>query len=230
MLNKKVNIDFSRVKYENVKVNIKNIIENFCIHSFFQHFLENSIPLIQIYYFIDVDFQNNYNKTNIKNESLFCIFCLSLISLQMIYSFSNFIHEITFQKFSKYFLDKKYYDLGDLFRKVVIITEILNVIFYFPLILTIYYFLKMFLFYDNLILLSKIYDYHYINFFALMFYCFSNPLSNMLYVFKSQSITDLNFFFKFVVNVTFCRYFKKKSPYWYFMNGIAFANVFGEIF
>ena len=46
-----LSIDFKKVHFDEVKVTMKNVLDNFCPNSFLQHIFIYLIPLIQIYYF-----------------------------------------------------------------------------------------------------------------------------------------------------------------------------------
>ena len=119
MFNNNIAFDFSDVKYEDVKVEIKSLFTKaFNFESFLMSFLSQLTIIVQIYYFSSYD--NFYSKLYI--FSICCVY-FKILSVITTY-FQTYLSELL----SQYFIEKKYYEMGDVFKKSLVMTEIINVI------------------------------------------------------------------------------------------------------
>ena len=124
MFNNNIAFDFSDVKYEDVKVEIESLFTKaFNFESFLMSFLSQLTIIVQIYYFSSYD--NFYSKLYI--FSICCVY-FKILSVITTY-FQTYLSELL----SQYFIEKKYYEMGDVFKKSLVMTEIINVIVYYPL-------------------------------------------------------------------------------------------------
>ena len=229
MFNNNIAFDFSDVKYEDVKVEIKSLFTKaFNFESFLMSFLSQLTIIVQIYYFSSYD--NFYSKLYI--FSICCVY-FKILSVITTY-FQTYLSELL----SQYFIEKKYYEMGDVFKKSIVMTEIINVIVYYPLkwfVLDIFLtkVLTQKLNYSVENDLStygkeKINQFLFMNFFVLLISTVGNLLCDVLMTFEAKMIINLNSVLKFVINVFFCKWFGKKSNQYLFVKGICYANIISE--
>ena len=245
-------IDLKRVKFCDIHIDIKKIIDRICLLSVLNHFLLRIIPFMQIYY-LSIDrkdekvSENNeigivYDKIYEENKLKVKIFTFLIgwIGLKFLFLPTEYINDAVSMKYFNYFKRKKYYEIGVLFRNSCVICLVINVIYYFPFIHIANIFLNNIftLTSDNeknlsqlqmLILSRKIIGCLNMNFFALIFYSINKPLQNMILCFESKKKILLNNFLRFILTVTLCKYFSKKDPEFYFLIGVGSASVISEI-
>lgn len=222
--------DFTDVKYEDIKIEMKSVLNTFSIEKYLQSFCHTLVFIGQIYFFSKAeDFL-----------SKFFLYIISLITLRLLFSATNYFQLVISQEISTLFCIKNYYEIGNLFKKAILVAECLNVILYFP-------FKFLFQFLLNILILNKaplstiltipidickekLRTFLYLNFYSLLMYSVNSILSDIIFTFQMKSIININSIIRVVVNITVCHYFNKKSPDNYFMNGIAYANILTDAF
>ena len=224
-------INFKKVQFAEVKVTMKNIKDNFCVHSFFQHIFLYMIPLVQIYYFRAFSLNSTSPLALLSNFINFplIIYGLAYFSVQLLFSVVDFINDVILEIFIENFNNKEYFLLGENFRKIIILTEIANIIIYFPLILILnrifsYYFFRQII--DLTVFSDIVFYYQAISFFTLLFYSINKPLIHMLYCFNKVEILTLASLIKFLINSSLCKYFSMKD--YYVLKGCALSDAIAE--
>lgn len=228
MLNNNIALDFSDVKYEDVKVEIKSLFTKaFNFEAFLQSFLSQLTIIVQIYYISS--YQNFYSK-------LF-IFSICCIYFKILSSITTYFQNWLGEKLSQNYIEKKYYEMGDIFKKALVINQIINIVVYFPLKFLLNILLTKFLmqklnYSDELNLSSygmdKLNDYLLLNFFTLLMNTGNNLLCDVLMTFEAKTVLNLNSGLKFVINIFCLKIFSKQNDEYLFVNGICYSNLISE--
>lgn len=222
--------DLTDIKYEDIKVEIMSIFKAFSIERYLQSFCNTFILISQIFYFSKSE---NF-------ESQLFVYVMSLICLRLLFSLMNFYQLLINQEINQYFINQKYYEIGELFKQSLIVCECSNIIFYFPFKFLFEFLLGIFILNKEEILtlltLSKgitqkrISSFLNLNFFVLLMDSIAFGLGNMMLTFKMKSIINMNNVLRVVINLAFCRFVSRKYAEAYFMSGIAYANILTEVF
>jgi hypothetical protein len=217
-------LDFEKVKYEDAKTNMKKVLENICPHSLLLHLVNCLIPFLQIFYL-----HSNLFLSSNQISIMIITFGISFFFLKIFSSFciEYFIDEFLKIKLLHLQINKKYYEMGDLFRKTVILSITLIVLFYFPMIYSFDSILNFFLF-DQLTR-ERIYTYLKINFFTITFLSLNKGLYNLLYSLQRYRMINMSIFLKFIINLTFCKFFCKKNFNFFYLSGIAYSDLIAEM-
>ena len=127
--------------------------------------------------------------------------------------------------------------MGYIFKKALIINQIINVVAYYPLKYLLDIFLTKFLmqklnYSDELNLSSygieKLNDYLLLNFFVLLMNTGNNLLCDVLMTFEAKTVLNLNSGLKFVINIFCLKLFSKQNDEYLFVNGICYSNLISE--
>lgn len=222
--------DFSDVKYEDIKIEMKTVLKTFSIDRYIQSFCQTLIFIGQIYYFSkSEDF-----------SSKFFLYILSLITLRILYSATHYFQLVVSQEICAFFCIKNYYEIGNLFKKSIFVAECFNAIFYFPFKYLFQFLLNLFIFNkDSLATVlaipidlckSKLSTFLTLNFYSLLLYSIHSILGDIIFTFQMRSIIYINSIIRVILNITFCYYYNKNTPGDYFMQGIAYANITTDAF
>lgn len=221
-------LDFEKVKFADAKTNVKKILENICPVKLLLHLVNSLIPFIQIFYLQSNTFLSSVDKGN-QISIIIITYGIALFYFKTFGSICTdyIMDEYLTIKFYDLQIRKKYYEMGDLFRKGAILSIFLNMLIYFPIINSLDFFLDFFLF--DQITRERIYDYLNINFFTIICLSFNKGIYNLLYSLQRYRMINISICLKFIINVTFCIFLSIKSFNFFFLSGIAWIDLISEI-
>jgi hypothetical protein len=232
-LKSKLCLDFKYedVKFEGVKINMRNIFENICFPSFLENLFQSIIPMVQLYYLTKFEPED-------KNEKFFDLqtFGVALYFNNFLMLTINYIIDAATEKFIKLFQDKKYFELGEIFKTTILLCVLLQIFLYFPIKWIGTSLINFVLIDENtksyslvISLCKNINIYICIKFFANFFMCFNKPLSNLIYVFGKKGIILVSSFIQILLNSMYCNYFYKQHLFSNFLTACAVADVLTEL-
>jgi len=197
----------------------------FNIHSFLSTFLMNSIFVFQMYYFSYMkDLQEKY-------FGFFMGYILyKLTQILALYYQSCYLKNIEIS-----YLNKNYNEMNILYKKSIIYSIIIHIITFFPIKWAGIYILKnIYLirqhpdFAENS--LSKVEQYINIHFWVSLFACLTNALVQLLFLLNYNNFVTFGNILRFLINIFFSVFYWKKYEDEYFVKGLSFADLIGEIF
>lgn len=123
----KINQNFS-----DIKINIQDFHKNFCYHSFIQHSFSKLIVIVQISFICNLDnLKNNGNKEFYFINNII-IFCIGFLSWKIFSAFFEYLDEVSLIKYIKFMNKKEYFFLGIFYRKIILLSFLFLLLFFFP--------------------------------------------------------------------------------------------------
>ena len=198
--------------------------KEFNIHSFLSGFLPNSIMIFQIYYYSDLpDLQ----------EKLFGFF-MGYIVYKLTQLLTNYYQSYISSKLQNYFLDKKYTEMSETFKQSLITSIIIHVITYFPIKwLVMYIFTNTYLTKQNPTFvggsIAKVGQYITIHFWSALFAILTKAISQIFNLFNLERYVTYGNIISLLINIIFGVFYRSKYGDDYFVRGLSFADVVGEL-
>ena len=198
--------------------------KEFNIHSFLSTFLSNSIMIFQMYYYSDLpDLQEKYYG-----------FFMGYIVYKLCQLFTSYYQSSYSLKTQDYYLNRKYLDMNLSYKKGLLMSIIIHIISYFPMKwVVMYIFTNTYLkkqnpeFVDGSI--SKVGEYITIHFWAVLCGCFTNALVQIFSILNFNSYITYGNIIRIGVNIVFGIFYRRKFGDKYFVTGLSYADVIGEL-
>ena len=197
----------------------------FNIHSFLSTFLMNSIFVFQMYYFSYLkDLQEKY-------FGFFMGYILyKLTQILTLYYQSCYLKNVQIL-----YLNKNYTEMNILYKKTIINSIIIHIISFFPikwggiyLLKNIYLIRQHPNFAENSLL--KVEQYINIHFWVSLIACLTNAITQILLLLNYNNVVTCGNILRFLINIFFSVFYRKKYEDEYFVKGLSFADLIGEIF
>lgn len=214
------------ITFEELKLGFKNIFseKESHIHSFLSTFLSNAIMIFQMYYYSDLpDLQEKYYG-----------FFMGYIVYKLCQLFTSYYQSSYSVKTQDHFLNRQYLDMNFSYKKGLLMSIIIHLISYFPMKwIVMYIFTNTYLkkqnpeFVDGSI--AKVGEYITIHFWAVLCGCFTNALGHILSILNYNSYITYGNIIRIGVNIVFGILYRKKFGDKYFVTGLSYADVFGEL-
>ena len=196
----------------------------FNIHSFLSTFLSNSIMIFQMYYYSDMpDLQEKYFG-----------FFMGYIVYKLVQLLTSYYQSTYSGKVQSYYLNRKYNEMNLAYKKCLIMSIIIHAISYFPI-----KWLVMFIFTNTYLKkqnpdfvggsIFKVGQYITIHFWAVLFSCLTNALSQILSLLNYDKYVTYGNILRLGVNIIFGIFYRNKYGDDYFVRGLSYADVFGEL-
>ena len=195
---------------------------------YFHSFLLYLTLLFQIYYF---------STLSSPLKKLY-IFSLGFIYFTILSSLSCYFQNKITQILSVYYSEKKYYEMGNLFKKSLVITEIMNICFYYPLkwlvfdtIFTKYFLRHHFISIENDGIdyvkygSEKLDNFLFYNFLRILIETLNNFLGSAMKLFNERKLLNINSILYFVINIVFVKIYLIKHGEGLFLKGIGLAYI-----
>ena len=214
------------ITLEELKSSFKTLFEKeFDIHGFLSTFLSNAIMIFQMYYYSDLpDLQEKYYG--------FFFFFLVYKLCQILTSYYQSSYSL---KIQNYYLNRKYLDMNNSYKKGLLISVIIHTISYFPMKwLVMYIFTHTYLKKQNPEFVNgsimKVGEYITIHFWAVLCGCLTNALTQILSLLSYNTYITYANIIRIGVNIVFGIFYRKKFGDNYFVTGLSYADVIGELF
>ena len=213
------------ITLDELKTSFTTLFEKeFNIHSFLSTFLSNSIMIFQMYYYSDLpDLQEKYYG-----------FFMGYIVYKLSQLFTSYYQSTYSVKTQDYYLNRKYLEMKYSFQKGLLMSIIIHVISYFPMKwILMYIFTNTYLkkqnpeFVDGSI--SKVGEYISIHFWAVLCGCLTNGLGQIFSFIGFNTYITYGNIIRIVVNIIFGIFYRKKFGDIYFVTGLSYADVIGEL-
>ena len=196
----------------------------FNIHSFLSTFLSNAIMIFQMYYYSDMpDLQEKYFG-----------FFMGYIVYKLVQLLTSFYQSSYSGKIQSYYLNRKYEEMNLSYKKSLIMSIIIHAISYFPIKwLVMYIFTNTYLTKQNPDFVGgsifKVGQYITIHFWCVLFSCFTNALSYILSLLNYDKYVTYGNIIRIAVNIIFGIFYRNKYGDDYFVRGLSYADVIGEL-
>ena len=196
----------------------------FNIHSFLSTFLSNSIMVFQMYYYSDMpDLQEKYFG-----------FFMGYIVYKLAQLLTSYYQSSYSGKVQSCYLNRKYEEMNLSYKKCLIMSIIIHAISYFPIKwIVMYIFTNTYLTKQNPDFVGgsifKVGQYITIHFWAALFGCLTNALSQLLSLLNNDSYVTYGNIIRLAVNIIFGIFYRKKYGDDYFVRGLSYADVIGEL-
>jgi len=197
----------------------------FNIHSFLSTFLMNSIFVFQMYYF-------SYMKD--LQEKYFGFF-MGYILYKLTQILTLYYQSCNLKNIEISYLSKNYNEMNILYKKSIIYSIIIHIVTFFPIKWAGIYILKnIYLirqnpnFAENSLL--KVEQYINIHFWVSLFACLTNTLVQLLFLLNYNNLVTFGNILRLLINIFFSVFYWKKYEDEYFVKGLSFADLIGEIF
>jgi hypothetical protein len=225
MFDNNYQIELQNIFFKDINITFKDMIKiSFSLEGFLYSFLNYLALFFQIYFFSDfVNFSLNLY------IFIICILTFKFLCLLTIY----FKDKIIF-KLNILFTNKKFYEMGDLFKIGLLILEIINLVYFilkliiFPLMN--YFFISYIKVEYQQNSYNKIEIFINLNFITLIFKIINEMFLNIYIMFKAYLIINSNNISKFIIKLFLCKFYITNYKEWYFINGICYSNIISEIF
>ena len=213
------------ITLDELKTSFTTLFEKeFNIHSFLSTFLSNSIMIFQMYYYSDLpDLQEKYYG-----------FFMGYIVYKLSQLFTSYYQSTYSVKTQDYYLNRKYLEMKYSFQKGLLMSIIIHVISYFPMKwILMYIFTNTYLkkqnpeFVDGSI--SKVGEYISIHFWAVLCGCLTNSLGQIFSFIGFNTYITYGNIIRIAVNIIFGIFYRKKFGDIYFVTGLSYADVIGEL-
>ena len=214
------------IKFNELKFSFSSMIRTeFNIHSFLSSFLLNSIFVFQMYYF-------SYMKD--LQEKYFGFF-MGYILYKLTQILTLYYQSCYLKNAQILYLSKNYTEMNILYKKTIINSIIIHIISFFPIKWAGIYILKnIYLirqhpnFAENSLL--KVELYINIHFWVSLIACLTNVITQILLLFNYNNVVTCGNILRFLINAFFSVFYRKKYGDEYFVKGLSFADLIGEIF
>ena len=213
------------ISLEELKTSFSSLFQKeFNIHLFLAPFLSNSIMIFQMYYYSDLpDLQEKYYG-----------FFMGYIVYKLSQLFTSYYQSTYSTKTQDYYLNRKYLDMNYSFKKGLLMSLIIHIISYFPMKwILMYIFTNTYLKKQNPIFvggsISKVGEYISIHFWAVLCGCLTNAIVQILSQLNYNTYITYGNIIRILVNIIFGIFYRKKYGDNYFVTGLSYADVFGEL-
>lgn len=214
------------ITLEELKSSFKTLFEKeFDIHGFLSTFLSNAIMIFQMYYYSDLpDLQEKYYG-----------FFMGYIVYKLCQVLTSYYQSSYSLKIQNYYLNRKYLDMNNSYKKGLLISVIVHTISYFPMKwLVMYIFTHTYLKKQNPEFVNgsimKVGEYITIHFWAVLCGCLTNALTQILSLLSYNTYITYANIIRIGVNIVFGIFYRKKFGDNYFVTGLSYADVIGELF
>ena len=198
--------------------------KEFNINSFLSTFLSNAIMIFQMYYYSDMpDLQEKYFG-----------FFMGYIVYKLVQLITSYYQSSYFPRIQEYYLNRKYLEMNTSFNKCLFMALIIHIISYFPI-----KWLVMLIFTNTYLKkqnpdfvggsIAKVSQYITIHFWAVFCGIFSTSLTHILSLLNFNKYITYGNIIRFGFNVVFGIFYRKKYGDDYFVKGLSYADVFGEL-
>ena len=196
----------------------------FNIHSFLAPFLSNAIMIFQMYYYSDLpDLQEKYYG-----------FFMGYIVYKLVQLLTSYYQSSYSGKIQNFYLNRNYEGMNLSYKKCLIMSVIIHVISYFPIKwIVMYIFTNTYLTKQNPEFVGgsifKVGQYITIHFWCVLFGCLTIALSQILSLLNYDKYVTYGNIIRIVVNIIFGIFYRKKYGDDYFVRGLSYADVIGEL-
>ena len=196
----------------------------FNIHSFLSTFLSNAIMIFQMYYYSDMpDLQEKYFG-----------FFMGYIVYKLVQLLTAYYQSSYSGKIQSYYLNRKYEEMNLSYKKSLVMTLIIHAISYFPIKwIVMYIFTNTYLRKQNPEFVGgsifKVGQYITIHFWCVLFACFNNALTQILSLLNYDKYITYGNIIRLGVNIFFSIFYRNKYGDDYFVRGLSYADVVGEL-
>ena len=218
-------VENDMITFDELKTGFTSMFENeFNVHSFLSTFLSNSIMIFQMYYYSDMpDLQEKYFG-----------FFMGYIVYKLVQLLTSYYQSNYSGKVQSYYLNRKYVEMNLSYKKCLIMSIIIHVISYFPIKwIVMYIFTNTYLTKQNPDFVGgsifKVGQYITIHFWAVLFGCLTNSLSQLLSLLNNDKYVTYGNIIRLAVNIIFGIFYRKKYGDDYFVRGLSYADVIGEL-
>jgi hypothetical protein len=198
--------------------------KEFNIHSFLAPILSNGIMIFQMYYYSDMpDLQEKYFG-----------FFMGYIVYKLVQLLTSYYQSSYSGKIQNFYLNKNYEGMNLTYKKCLIMSIIIHAISYFPIKwIVMYIFTNTYLTKQNPEFVGgsifKVGQYITIHFWAVLFACLTTALSQILSLLKYDNYVTYGNIIRIAVNIIFGIFYRKKYGDDYFVRGLSYADVIGEL-
>jgi len=213
------------ITIDELKIGFTTMFEKeFNIHSFLSTFLSNSIMVFQMYYYSDMpDLQEKYFG-----------FFMGYIVYKLVQLLTSYYQSTYSGKVQTHYLNKKYAEMNLSFKKCLIMTVIIHAISYFPIKwIVMYIFTNTYLLKQNPNFVPgsifKVGQYITIHFWAVLFGCLNNSLTQLLSLLQFNQYVTYGNILRLAINIIFGVFYRNKYGDDYFVRGLSYADVVGEL-
>ena len=218
-------VENDMITFDELKTGFTTMFETeFNIHSFLSTFLSNSIMIFQMYYYSDLsDLQEKYFG-----------FFMGYIVYKLVQLLTSYYQSNYSGKIQSYYLNRKYEEMNLSYKKCLIMSIIIHVITYFPIKwLVMYIFTNTYLTKQNPEFVGgsifKVGQYITIHFWAVLFACLTNALSQILSLLNYDKYVTYGNIIRLAVNIIFGIFYRNKYGDDYFVRGLSYADAIGEL-
>ena len=213
------------ITLDELKSSFSTIFEReFNIHSFLIPFLSNAIMIFQMYYYSDMsDIQEKYYG-----------FFMGYIVYKLVQLLTSYYQSSYFPKIQELFLSRNYIGMNTSFKKCLLMALIIHIISYFPI-----KWLVMLIFTNTYLKkqnpdfvggsIAKVSQYITIHFWAVFCGIFSVSFTHILSLSNYNLYISYGNIIRFGVNVVFGIFYRTKYGDDYFVKGLSYADVIGEL-
>ena len=214
------------IKFNDLKFSFSSVFRTeFNIHSFLSTFLMNSIFVFQMYYF-------SYMKN--LQEKYFGFF-MGYILYKLTQILASYYQFCFLNNVQILYLSKNYNGITILYKKSIINSIIIYIISFFPIkwagvyILQNIYLIRQ---HPNFVEISllKVEQYIKIHFWVSLIGYLTNAITQILFYLNNNNFVTYGNILRFLINISFSIFYRKKYGDEYFVRGLSFADVIGEIF
>ena len=218
-------VENDMITFDELKTGFTTMFETeFNIHSFLSTFLSNSIMIFQMYYYSDLsDLQEKYFG-----------FFMGYIVYKLVQLLTSYYQSNYSGKIQSYYLNRKYEEMNLSYKKCLIMSIIIHAITYFPIKwLVMYIFTNTYLTKQNPEFVGgsifKVGQYITIHFWAVLFACLTNALSQILSLLNYDKYVTYGNIIRLAVNIIFGIFYRNKYGDDYFVRGLSYADAIGEL-
>ena len=217
--------ELQNIFFKDINITFKEMIKiSFSLEGFLYSFLNYLALFFQIFFF-----------SNFENFSLnLYIFVICLLTFKFLCLITIYFKDKIIFKLNILFTNKKFYEMGDLYKIGLLILEIINLLYFilklviFPLIN--YFFISNILFQYQETSYNKIEIFLNLNFITLIFKIINEMFLNIYIMFKANLIINSNNISKIIIKIFLCKFYTTNYKEWYFIKGICYSNIISELF
>ena len=214
------------ITFEELKTSFKSLFDReFNIHLFLSTFLSNGIMIFQMYYYSDLpDLQEKYYG-----------FFMGYIVYKLCQLFTSYYQSTYSGKIQDYYIERNYLEMNVSYKKGLFMSVIIHIITYFPM-----KWIVMFIFTNTYLKkqnpefvggsIAKVGEYITIHFWAVLCGCLTNALTQILSLLNYNTFITYGNIIRILFNICFGVFYRKKYGDIYFITGLSYADVFGELF
>ena len=218
-------VENDMITIDELKGGFQAIFETeFNIHNFLTPFLSNGIMIFQMYYYSDMpDLQEKYFG-----------FFMGYIVYKLVQLLTSYYQSSYSGKIQNFYLNRNYEGMNLSYKKSLIMSIIIHAISYFPIKwIVMYIFTNTYLTKQNPNFVGgsifKVGQYITIHFWAVLFGCLTNALSQILSLLNYDKYVTYGNIIRIAVNIIFGVFYRNKYGDDYFVRGLSYADVIGEL-